>query len=90
MRSIFRFSILWRLAGVSILLLSSTLAAAADRVDSVDRIDQVYPNAEAVEPLKVGSHVPSVTVRTIGGESVNLAKITRDTGALLVFYRGGW
>ena len=84
MRSIFRFSILWRLAGVSMLLLSSTLAAAADRVYPV------YPNAEAVEPLKVGSHVPSVTVRTIAGESVNLAEITRDTGALLVFYRGGW
>jgi hypothetical protein len=81
MRSIFRFSILWRLAGVSILLLSSTLAAAADRV---------YPDAEAVEPMKVGSPVPSVTVRTISGEPVNLAKITRDTGALLVFYRGGW
>ena len=70
-----------RVGGVAALLLSATMAAAADRV---------YSTPEAVEPLKEGSAVPSVSVRTVGGESVDLSKAVRDTGALLVFYRGGW
>ncbi len=81
MKSTFRSTTMRRLGGVAALLLSSTIAAAADRV---------YSDPEAVEPLKAGSDVPSVTVRTVGGDSVDLAKIVRDTGALLVFYRGGW
>ena len=50
----------------------------------------VYPNAESVRPLAVGQTVPSAEVRTIDGESVDLATLVADRGALLVFYRGGW
>ena len=81
MKSTSPFTIRRWLFGVAALLLSSTLAEAANRV---------YPNPEAVEPLKTGSEVPSSSVTTVGGESVDLAKIVRETGALLVFYRGGW
>jgi hypothetical protein len=63
------------------LLVGASVAAAADRV---------YPTAEAVEPLAAGSSVPSVTVSTVGGAPVDLSKVVRDRGALLVFYRGGW
>ncbi len=52
--------------------------------------DRVYPDAEAVEPLAVGSAVPSVEVGTVEGEKVDLAEVVRSSGALLVFYRGGW
>jgi hypothetical protein len=52
--------------------------------------DLVYPNAEAVEPLKPGNPVPSVSVQSLDLKSVDLSKVLRDQGALLVFYRGGW
>jgi len=50
----------------------------------------VHANAESVEPLRVGQPIPSVNVRSIDGEPVDLAKRMGDSGALLVFYRGGW
>lgn len=53
-------------------------------------MDRVYPSAEAVQPLAPGSRVPSVRVLTVEGAPVDLAERSRDSGALLVFYRGGW
>lgn len=50
----------------------------------------VYPNAESTKPLQTGAKVPSACVQTVSGESVDLANQVRETGALLVFYRGGW
>ena len=51
---------------------------------------RVYGDAESVEPLPIGAQVPSVEVRSIDGTSVDLASLTAEQGALLVFYRGGW
>ena len=51
---------------------------------------RVFANADSVEPLPVGSPIPSANVRTIDGESVDLATRLGEGGALLVFYRGGW
>ena len=63
------------------LLLIAGLATAAD---------PVYPSAEAAQPLQPGASVPSVSVHAADGSTVDLAKLTRKSGALLVFYRGGW
>ena len=52
--------------------------------------DRVYPSAEAVEPLAVGSPIPAATVTSVSGEPVDLRERVRERGALLVFYRGGW
>jgi hypothetical protein len=52
--------------------------------------DRVYPTAEAVVPLAPGARVPSAAVRSVAGEPVDLADLVRESGALLVFYRGGW
>jgi hypothetical protein len=51
---------------------------------------RVYPSAEDVEPLAPGSRVPSARVLTVEGDPVDLAERLSDSGALLVFYRGGW
>ena len=51
---------------------------------------QIHDDAESVEPLPIGAQVPSVQVRSIDGTSVDLARLTAEQGALLVFYRGGW
>jgi hypothetical protein len=63
------------------LLLIAGLATAAD---------SVYPNAEAAQPLQSGAAVPSVSVRAVDGSTVDLSKLVSKSGALLVFYRGGW
>ncbi len=63
------------------LLLIAGLATAAD---------PVYPNAEAAQPLQPGASVPSVSVRAVDGSAVDLSNLVRESGALLVFYRGGW
>jgi hypothetical protein len=63
------------------LLLIAGLATAAD---------PVYPSADAARPLQPGAAVPSVNIRALDGSSVDLSKLVRKTGALLVFYRGGW
>lgn len=51
---------------------------------------RVYDDAESVEPLPVGARVPSVEVRGVDGRVTDLAALTAEQGALLVFYRGGW
>ncbi len=50
----------------------------------------VHPSAEATQPLQPGAAVPSVSVRSVDGASIDLAKLVSRSGALLVFYRGGW
>jgi len=70
--------LLWAMATV---LLAAGSAHAADRV---------YPRPEAVEPLAVGTQVPSVHLETVRGDPVSLREAMGNRGALLVFYRGGW
>jgi hypothetical protein len=66
------------------------LAALATAEPESTNPGRVAPNAESIEPIAAGNPVPSATVRTIDGEPLDLASLTRDKGALLVFYRGGW
>ena len=51
---------------------------------------EVYPDAASARPLQVGASVPSAQVASVDGTRVDLAELTRESGALLVFYRGGW
>ena len=69
------------IACVTLFLGSSAQAEPARRV---------YPNAESVEPLAVGAKVPGAALRSLDGHPVDLAKLVSESGALLVFYRGGW
>lgn len=69
------------LAWASVLLLISAVANAEN---------PVYPSADATRPLQPGASIPSVNVRALDGSFVDLSKLVRTSGALLVFYRGGW
>lgn len=51
---------------------------------------RVAPNAEAARPLAVGSALPSAMLERVTGEPVDLRSLPGESGALLVFYRGGW
>jgi hypothetical protein len=50
----------------------------------------VHPDAASARPLAPGSSVPSAEITSIDGKTVDIADLTRESGALLVFYRGGW
>jgi len=50
----------------------------------------VHDSPHDVKPLQPGTRVPTVAVETVHGELVDLAELVRESGALLVFYRGGW
>ena len=50
----------------------------------------VHPSPDAVQPLGPGDRVPQATIRRVDGETLDLASLVADRGALLVFYRGGW
>ena len=47
-------------------------------------------SADAVNPLKEGSKIPSVSMTTPEGESFNLNAFVKEQPVVLVFYRGGW
>lgn len=66
--------------GAVILSASAVVAAPAD----------VAPSADQVRPPLVGSTVPDVGVRSIEGESVQLADLVAGQPSILIFYRGGW
>ena len=73
---------------VRLLLILSALGVVT--TSSPTQARDVFPDAASARPLQSGATVPSVEVKTLGGEAVDLAAITRESGALLVFYRGGW
>ena len=66
---------------VALSLLSVTWVAQAG---------DAYPDAASTRPLEPGSSLPSTGVTAIDGTKVDLAELTRESGALLIFYRGGW
>jgi peroxiredoxin len=63
-----------------------TLALATN----LSLIADIPSSADAVIPIEVGSNVPSTTVHTTQGESVQLDDLTQGQPSVIVFYRGGW
>lgn len=47
-------------------------------------------SAEEICPIKVGEQIPSVNIKNLEGESVNLNSLVKEKMSVLVFYRGGW
>jgi hypothetical protein len=54
------------------------------------RAGDVYADPGSTRPLQPGASVPSARIESVDGQMVDLAELTRESGALLVFYRGGW
>ena len=62
------------------LLLTSLPCWAAD----------VAQSAREIQPLLVGSSIPSIQLRTDSGQQVDLQKVVAEKPSILIFYRGGW
>ena len=75
---------------LALVAIPSVLAALLLTACAAETSDRVYEAPDAVDPLAPGDRVPSARVVTVRGEPIDLAEQVRDSGALLVFYRGGW
>ena len=42
------------------------------------------------QPLKIGTQIPDLTLKTAGGEPLNLPAAAKEQPLVLIFYRGGW
>ncbi len=47
-------------------------------------------SAEEICPLKVGAHIPDITLPSFEGELVNLLAEIASKPTIVIFYRGGW
>jgi peroxiredoxin len=45
---------------------------------------------EGPQPLKIGTQIPDLTLKTAAGESLNLPAAAKEQPLVLIFYRGGW
>lgn len=45
---------------------------------------------EDISPLLVGEKIPSVSVQTVSGETINSESFYSKGKSILIFYRGGW
>lgn len=71
-----------------ILAIGVTAALIAGGAHGTDT--SVHASPHEIAPLQPGARVPTVALETVQGELVDLAELVRESGALLVFYRGGW
>lgn len=51
---------------------------------------EVPSSAQQVQPLSVGTQLPSAEVYTASGEGVDLVDVIGSAKTALIFYRGGW
>lgn len=56
----------------------------------IDDKKRVADSAEDICPIKVGEKIPSVNVRNLRDENVDLSKLIFGKKTVLIFYRGGW
>jgi thiol-disulfide isomerase/thioredoxin len=50
----------------------------------------VAVSAEQTQPLSTGAKVPTVLLKTVDGQTVELVDFIKEKPTVLVFYRGGW
>lgn len=70
---------------ITILLTQSTFGEPM-----LDDKKKVANSAEEICPIKVGDQVPSINIKNIEGENVNLNSLVKQKRTVLMFYRGGW
>jgi peroxiredoxin len=54
------------------------------------KLSAVAQSAEEICPLKVGAHLPDITLPSFEGKPVNLLAEVTNKPTILIFYRGGW
>lgn len=62
----------------------------AEGKSMIDDKKKVANSAEEICPIKIGETIPSVYVKNLDGENVDLNGLTSGKKSVLIFYRGGW
>jgi peroxiredoxin len=70
---------------ISVFVLTALLALGATAANA-----QFAPNANDVNPLKIGQNVPDLTISNGEGVSKSLSAIIGGKPTVLMFYRGDW
>lgn len=52
--------------------------------------NKIAKSAEDICPIKIGTEVPSATIRTIEGNEIDIREVIKGQKAIVIFYRGGW
>ncbi len=58
--------------------------------EATDTPELVAVSAEQTQPLSIGAKVPTVLLKTVDGQTADLADLIKEKPTVLVFYRGGW
>ncbi len=58
--------------------------------EATDTPGLVAVSAEQAKPLSVGAKVPAVSLKTLDGQTADLADLIEEKPTVIVFYRGGW
>lgn len=78
------------LAQIVVLLVIATGCSLDSKQPAAGEHGVVASTAEKVNPLGTGDEVPSVEVRNIQGDSLDLRRRCLGKPTVLIFYRGGW
>lgn len=73
-----------------LVLIMLMIAQNVEGENMLDDKKKVANSAEEICPIKIGEKIPSVNVRNLDGENVNLNELTSGKKSVLIFYRGGW
>lgn len=71
-------------------LISFILVQISFGYSMLDDKKRVADSAEDICPIKVGTKIPSINVRNLEGQNVDLSLLTTAKKTVLIFYRGGW
>ena len=52
--------------------------------------DAVAPSAEGINPILVGSTIPTVTLTDVNNRPFDLMEAAKSKPTILVYYRGNW
>ncbi|HVS65033.1 MAG TPA: hypothetical protein VMT85_16185 [Thermoanaerobaculia bacterium] len=80
----------WKLLSLAAASAAAAMVALAGAALAQAPGDALPERAEDIRPLLIGAEVPSVEVRTLDGDAVDLRDIVRRKPTILLFYRGGW
>ncbi len=51
---------------------------------------EIFSAPTEVQPLLIGSEVPSATIQRLDGSEADLRDVVGEKKAVVIFYRGGW
>lgn len=57
---------------------------------SISVTAQQAPSAQKICPILISSPIPSITLSSIDGKSIDISDLIEEKPSVIIFYRGGW